>query len=218
MFGAHRATVGHHPRGQEPVGFQRFLARYPRIRSRDRYPELYQTTNYSRGNPYFRVQTPARFSPQETFPRNIVSNRIRPPVRMVPGSSSHQPVRNFPIPHIHSELITRVDLESDSSEEEEESDSTEEHMNTSMSSTDETSSAPGDQGQGNIAVEVIPPVAPQLELDEEELPPRLERNQNRLPRANPMNRLQAFWSAREGQNIRISESFTRPAPKCGVFI
>jgi len=161
MVGPHRATLGHQPRGQELVGFQRFLSRYPRIRSRIRYPEIHQTTNYSRETPYFRVQTPARFSPQETFPRNIVSNRIRPPVRMVLGSSSHQPVRNFPIPHIHSELITRVDLESDSSGEEEESDSTENHMNTSRSSTDETSSAPGDQGLGNIAVEAVPPVIPQ---------------------------------------------------------
>ena len=146
---------------------------------------------------------------QETFPRNVVSSRVRAPVRIVPGSSSHQPVRNSPIPHRHSELVTRVELETDSSEEEEESDSTEEQMNTSVSSTDETSSAPEDQGQENIAVEAIPPVAPQLELDEEELPPRLGMNQNRLPRANSSTRLQAFWSSREGQNNRISDMAIR---------
>ena len=200
MVGAHRATVGHHPRGQEPVGFQRFLARYPRIRSRDRYPELYQTNNYSRGTPYLRVRphdlTPAGFSSLETFSRNVVSSRVMARVRIVPGSSSQQPVRNSSISHRRSKSVTRVTLETNSREEEEESDATEEQMNTSVSSTDETSSAPEDQGQESIAVEAIPLVAPQLGLDEAELPPRLGINQNRLPRANSNTRLQAFWSSK----------------------
>ena len=47
----------HQPRGLEPVGIPEvFLARYPRIRSRDRYPELNQTDNNSRGTPYIRVR------------------------------------------------------------------------------------------------------------------------------------------------------------------
>ena len=98
MYGAHRATVGQHPRGQEPVGVQRFLARYPRILSRARYPSLYQTTSNSRGTPYLRVRprgsAPAGFSSQETFPIYVVSSRVMAPVRTVPGSSSHQPDSN----------------------------------------------------------------------------------------------------------------------------
>ena len=73
-------------------------------------------------------------------------------------------------------------------------------MNTSLSSSDETSSALGDQGQGDIAVESVPPVILPIEPVQERLPPQLLR---------PMNRLQAYWSAREGQNTRISEMANR---------
>ena len=216
MVGPHRATPDHQTRGREPVAFERFLAKYPRFRSEARYPELYQTHNYSRGTPYLRVRpreaTTAEASSQGFFPHYALSTSFRPTLRREPVLSD-LPVRNLPISHTYSEQITRVDLESDSSDEEEEDTSTEEHLNTSLSSSDETSSTIGDQGQGDIAVEAVPPVILPIEPVQERPPPQLRR---------PMNRLQAYWSAREGQNTRISEManrmiacllYTSPSPR-----
>ena len=204
MVGPHRATLGHQSRGQEPVAFGRFLARYPRFRSEARYPELYQIYNYTRGTPYLRVRprevSTTEASSQGYFPRYAVSNSIRPTLRRDPGPSSDLQVRNLPTPHTYPEQITRVNLESDSSDEEEEDTSTEEHRNTSLSSSDETSSTFGDQGQGDIAVEVVPPAIPPKEPIQDQLPPQLLR---------PVNRLQAYWRAREDQNTRISEMANR---------
>ena len=221
MVGPYRPTFNHHPRGQNPVAFERFLARYPRLHSKAKYPELHQTYNYGRATPYPRtrprVLTTPRASPLQNFQRYPVFNSFRP---TLPGNrvlSSDLSLRNIPISHsrqgqitrvnlesiptnIHPEQITRVDLESVSSIQEEDDTASEVFSNTSVSSLDDTSSTLEDQEQGDIAVEAVPPVDPPIQPVQEQLPPPLPR---------PINRLQAYWAAREDQNIRISEMANR---------
>ena len=224
MVGPYRPTFIQ-PRDYNPIAFERFLNRYPRLHSRTRYPRLYRSHNYGRTNPYPRVRPQERTTLQAPSQRNLphhpVVSNFRPtlPRNTIPPSNPRRQgqitrvnLESAPT-YIHPVQSTRVNLETVPDSQDEDDTASETSSYTSVSSLDDTSSTLEVTEQGDIVVETVPPsaqrdiaveaalpIVPPFQPIQEQPPPPIQR---------PINRLQAYWTARENQNVRISEMANR---------